>query len=87
MSNICLKCGVTINSDRMEAISSLNLDKICLKCAENVRPIQALYLGEAGTSKMVFTDKISMQSGIYQERYIEPENEENESLGLTENDE
>lgn len=78
MNNICLNCGATIPPERLEAIKTFNLNCWCFSCADkNTRPIKGIYSGETGTSQIVFTDKISMQSGIYRERFIEPDDEEN----------
>lgn len=80
--NNCRNCGEVIPAERLEAIKTLRLNQICIKCAESVKPIHAIYMGEYGTSKMILSDNVGQQSGIYRERFL-TQNEDEDDLELT----
>lgn len=90
--NNCRVCGGPISAERLEVINSLNLSCLCLPCAENtVKPVKGIYMGEPGTSTMVFGDNVSPKSGIYkpEEEYKADENndsDDNSDFNLTDNE-
>ena len=68
--NHCKICSELLDIERLNALLNVlctpQEQLLCKSCAEKeVMPVRGIYSGEFGTSDLIFTNKISHQSGIF----------------------